>query len=501
MNVVILPHQLYWPHALLPHLSAARVWLVEDPLLFRQYAFHQQKLLLHIASMERYAEQLAPVCAELYYVRHDQLPDDRYRALTDRLVGAGVQAVDMLDPHDDWIERRCSAACAERGIALQFHPSPGFLLDRDSAIEQLGGRMPRMAQFYRRQRERMGVLIDDETGGPIGGRWSFDTDNRKKLPRGHVPPGPACAERSDTWLRTVERARSRVQAEFGANPGSCDRFRYPIDHAGARVWLDDFITNRLAQFGPYEDAIAQEHSQIYHGVLTPLLNIGLLRPQQLVDAALNAPGQIPIASLEGFVRQVIGWREFMHAVYRRDGRQMRQMNHFALVNQMPKALYDATTGMEPVDALIGRILDDGYCHHIERLMVLGNLMLLLEIAPDEVYRWFMELFVDAYDWVMVPNVYGMSQFATGRAITTKPYVSGSNYLRKMSDWPRSGGWADQWDGLFWGFVAKYRSTFTSNPRTAAMVRNLDTMTPERQASIFPAANRLRQRLGLAIVDR
>ena len=182
-------------------------------------------------------------------------------------------------------------------------------------------------------------------------------------------------------------------------------------------------------------------------------------------------------------------------------RQMRRMNHFSLSNRMPKALYDASTGMEPVDALIGRILDDGYCHHIERLMVLGNLMLLLEIAPDEVYRWFMELFVDAYDWVMVPNVYGMSQFATGRAITTKPYVSGSNYLRKMSDWPRSGDWVDQWDGLFWGFVAKYRSTFTSNPRTAAMVGNLDSMTTERRTSIFTAADRLRQRLGLPVGDR
>lgn len=500
MNALILPHQLYRPHPLLSGAVTVRVWLIEDPLLFRLHAVHKQKLVLHIASMERYAALLATDGHEVVYLRHEDLPDLHYRALTDRFVAAGVRAVRMLDPDDDWIERRCTTACTERGIGLQIDPTPGFLLDHRTAIERLETGTPRMARFYRHQRERMGILID-AAGAPLGGRWSFDSENRKKLPRGHVPPPAARAERTVEWCRSVERACSRVAAEFGANPGSCDHFRYPIDHEGARGWLAEFVADRLPRFGPYEDAIAQAHPQIYHGALTPMLNIGLLRPRELVDAALHAVSEPTIASLEGFIRQVVGWREFMRAVYRRDGRQMRHANHFALTNRMPPVLYDGSTGMEPLDALIGRVLEDGYCHHIERLMVFGNVMLLLEIAPDEVYRWFMELFVDAYDWVMVPNVYGMSQFASAGAITTKPYVSGSNYLRKMSDWPRNGPWVDQWDGLFWSFVAKYRATFASNPRTAVIVRNLASLAPERRTRIFAAADRLRRELGLPTGER
>jgi deoxyribodipyrimidine photolyase-related protein len=188
------------------------------------------------------------------------------------------------------------------------------------------------------------------------------------------------------------------------------------------------------------------------------------------DVALN--------SLEGFIRQVLGWREFMRAVYLQIGAEQRTANFWDCRNALPQSCYTARTAMEPVDAVIRRVLDNAFAHHIERLMVLGNFMLLCEIRPDEVYRWFMELFIDAYDWVMVPNVYGMSQYADGGRITTKPYVSSSNYVRKMSDFPR-GAWCDIWDALFWRFVQKHQGIFARNPRMSIMVRQLQRMDQEK----------------------
>jgi deoxyribodipyrimidine photolyase-related protein len=192
-------------------------------------------------------------------------------------------------------------------------------------------------------------------------------------------------------------------------------------------------------------------------------------------------------SLEGFVRQVIGWREFVHGIYHHRGTEIRNGNFWNFDRPLPRSFYDATTGIPPVDRVIRQLLDDGYCHHIERLMVLGNFMLLCRIHPDDVYRWFMEMFVDSYDWVMVPNVYGMSQFADGGTFTTKPYLSGSNYILKMSDEPK-GPWCQIWDGLFWTFIGDHTPFFLKNPRLSMMARSWEKMTPEKQQAHRNAAD-------------
>ena len=211
-----------------------------------------------------------------------------------------------------------------------------------------------------------------------------------------------------------------------------------------------------------------------------MLNVGLLTPEQVLRRALEAgeSRSIPLNSLEGFVRQIIGWREFMAAMYQRHGRQMRTTNFWGFEDRpLPDAFYAGTTGLPPIDDAIHHALETGWCHHIERLMLIGNLMLLCGFHPDRIYQWFMDLFVDAYDWVMVPNVYGMSQFADGGLFTTKPYLSGSNYVRKMSDYPK-GDWCDIWDGLFWSFIHRHQGFFRSQYRLAMMARNLDRMAPE-----------------------
>ena len=210
-----------------------------------------------------------------------------------------------------------------------------------------------------------------------------------------------------------------------------------------------------------------------------MLNIGLLNPSDVVARALEEHESVSMNSLEGFVRQVIGWREYMRLVYRHYGVQQRTKNYWQHHRPLPRSFYDGTTGIDPVDHSIRRVLKYGYCHHIERLMVLGNFMLLCEFSPDAIYQWFMEMFVDAYDWVMVPNVYGMSQHADGGMITTKPYISGSAYVLKMSDF-KKGDWCPIWDALYWNFIAKHRDFFSSNPRMSVMTGQLDRMGDKLQ---------------------
>ena len=209
----------------------------------------------------------------------------------------------------------------------------------------------------------------------------------------------------------------------------------------------------------------------------------MLTPQQVVDAALAyanradviaSEGPISIASLEGFVRQIIGWREFMRATYNDLGATMRSGNHWGHHHRLPESFYDGTTGIDPIDDVIKRVLETGYCHHIERLMVLGGFMFLCEFEPDDIYRWFMTMFVDAYDWVMVPNVYAMSQHADGGLITTKPYFSGSSYLKKMG-YDETGEWCAIWDALYWRWIWKQKEALGKNPRWAMMCRLAEKM--------------------------
>lgn len=293
-----------------------------------------------------------------------------------------------------------------------------------------------------------------------------------------MPPEPK-SRRNDY----VKEALTWTQKRFKSNLGSLDSFQWPVTRLAARAWLDEFLEVRFKEFGPYEDALSKEHRVLFHSVLTPVLNIGLLTPQEIVDAALDcaSDGDIPLNSLEGFIRQIIGWREFMCGIYRHRGVRIRNGNFWRFNRKMPQCFYEASTGIPPVDDAIRHALEDGWRHHIERLMVLGNFMLLCRIDPAEVYRWFMELFVDAYDWVMVPNVYGMSQFADGGTFTTKPYLSGSNYIRKMSDYAK-GDWCDVWDGLYWSFIADHQDFFAGNHRLSMMARSWDKMSAEKKLS-------------------
>lgn len=477
---VILPHQLFSDH---PLLDESRItYIVEEHLFFRQYPFHKQKLAFHRASMMEFARNMKKGGVQVHYIHASEERSD-IRVLLRSLEKDGVQLVHIVDPTDQWLEKRLNNGPVE----VQFHRSPLFLNAREDLKDYFERKLKRFHHndFYVQQRKSRRILIDanDE---PIGGKWSFDADNRKKYPKGKEPPPVNYPPADDLWKDAVKS----INEEYTNNPGELTGTKYyPTSHSDAEKWLDDFLEQRFLEFGPYEDAIVHSESILHHSVLTPLLNVGLLNPQQIVDRTLDyaSDNEVPLNSLEGFIRQIIGWREFMRGVYQYVGVEERTKNFWGFERKIPGSFYDGITGIDPIDITIKKLLRTGYCHHIERLMVLGNFMLLCEFDPDEVYRWFMELFIDSYDWVMVPNVYGMTQFADGGMMSTKPYISGSNYLMKMGDYPK-GDWQAVWDGLFWRFMHVHRDFFSSNPRLGMLLRTLDRMTDEKRNSHLKSAD-------------
>ncbi|MDF3284705.1 cryptochrome/photolyase family protein [Gordonia sp. N1V] len=475
---LVMPHQLFESH--LNAEPGTRFVLVEHDLLFRQYRFHRQKLILHRVSMRRFAQRLRRHGFDVEVIETDSATTSREAlgALVRRLRPSSVHLYDVVD---DWLAADVRAALADAGIDLDDEAtaeSPNFLTSRRQIAEFFDGPTARMSEFYAWQRRRLGVLVDS-AGVPVGKRWSFDAENRKPLPRGLEVPVPRFPDPDEQ----VDAAIEWVEKEFPDNPGDARAFRWATDHRGAREMFEDFLAERFAGFGPYEDAISTRNRYLFHGVLTPALNVGLLSPRTVLRRALEVGGQgeIGLAGLEGFVRQLIGWREYMRATYVVHGRAMRTANRLGHRRALAPGWWSARTGLTPVDGVVRHVLHCGWAHHIERLMILGNAMCLLRTHPDEVYRWFMEMFVDAYDWVMVPNVYGMSQFAAGTAITTKPYVSGSNYLRKMSDLGK-GPWCAEWDGLYWTFVADHHDVLDHNRRSSVVVANLERMEPSTRAA-------------------
>jgi deoxyribodipyrimidine photolyase-related protein len=479
---LIFPNQLFQTP-----IAVAQEWpvyLVEEHLFFSQFKFHKQKIALHRASMQAYADKLRAAGYQVQYVEAHESRSD-IRELVKQLADLGIENLHLAELHDDWLNRRLTTAAKTYNLSLQLHESPMFLAS-DTEIRTYFGSKKRLYQteFYIAQRKKYNVLLTSD-GGPVGGQWTYDTENRLKYPKDKIPPVLNWPEKNKYHVE----ADTYVDTHFAANYGQLsDQVIYPIDHASASVWLTEFLEQRLSEFGPYEDSIVAKEAFLHHSLLTPMLNIGLLVPQQIIDATLAfaEKNEVPLNSLEGFLRQIMGWREFIRAVYLLKGREERTRNFWGFKRKMPESFWTGDTGILPIDQVIKRVLTTGYCHHIERLMVLGNFMLLCQFDPDDVYRWFMEMFIDSYDWVMVPNVYGMSQFADGGLMSTKPYISGSNYLSKMSNFAK-GPWQTTWDGLFWHFMDQQRVFFKRNPRLSMLVSSFDKMTDEKRESHLTSA--------------
>lgn len=479
---VVFPHQLFQPGTGL--FQANRVLLIEDPLFFNQFVFHKAKLAFHRASMKVYEANLKKKgCKTIYWEADSGMAETAawFRSLQE----SGINTVECYDPVDYLLERRLRRNARQTGLKLILHESPQFLCDRPYADSYFkNAKRFHLTSFYTDQRKRLEILLDPQ-GNPVGGKWTYDTENRKRLPKGtRIPPLPHLKATKEHC-----EGDDYVNSKFRNNPGETGQLVLPLTHEQSENWLDAFIEERLTKYGDYQDAITKDESYLFHSLISPLLNVGLLSPDVILQKALDAAGRrdIPLNALEGFIRQVMGWREFVRIVYRLRGTEERTRNFWSFSRKIPPSFYDGTTGIKPVDTVIKRTLKTGYAHHIERLMVLGNFMVLCEFDPDEVYKWFMEMYLDAYDWVMVPNVYGMSQYADGGLMSTKPYISGSNYLLKMSDFEK-GEWCETWDALYWRFIHLHKDFFLRNPRMSMMVRQVEKMDKKRFDHLMEVAD-------------
>lgn len=484
---IVFPHQLFEQSILLEKCDT--IYLVEEYLFFRQYNFHKQKIIFHRASMKFYEHYLQSKNIRVIYVdAFNELSD--IRKLIPHLKTNGITTFEYIDTVDCWLEQRIYSACKTQNMVAQKHTTALFLNTKEDISNYFSDKK-RMFQtdFYKYQRQHRNILMDAGKK-PAGGKWTYDDENRLKYPKGKTVPKIDSVSPNKFYVEAL----NYTQKYFADNYGKLNsNFIYPTTFEESKNWLQDFLNTRFAEFGAYEDAILLKESVLHHSVLTPMLNTGLISPQYIIDEVLQygIRNEIPLNSLEGFIRQIIGWREFIRAVYELKGTEERTKNYWNFTRKIPASFWNGTTGIEPIDSTIKKVLETGYCHHIERLMVLGNFMLLCEFDPDEVYRWFMQLFIDAYDWVMVPNVYGMSQFADGGLMSTKPYISGSNYLIKMSDC-KKGDWQEVWDGLFWRFMHVHRAFFLQNPRLGMLVNTFDKMPAEkRQAHLNNAEQYLK----------
>ena len=468
---LILPHQLFENSPLIE--NDYECYLIEEYLFFSQYKFHKQKIAYHRASMQCYKDYLVKRGKKVVYISAHEKNSD-LRKLLSFLNKENIIEIHLIDPTDNWVEKRIAEASSKNEVSIHYYNSPLFLNTKEELLSffKPKGKKFFQTKFYKQERKKRKILVDSE-GNPEGEKWTFDSENRKKYPSKKTPPHIVFPVNNDYY----KEAKKYTEEYFSDYPGSLDNYPlYPIDYKTSKKWLQSFFNERFLEFGPYEDAIVKEHSFLNHSVLSPMINTGLLRPEYVISETLKfiRTNDIPINSVEGFVRQIIGWREFIRGIYECKGTQERTTNFWGFKRKIPASFYDGTTGIVPVDNAIKKVLATGYCHHIERLMVLSNFMLLCEFDPDEVYRWFMELFIDAYDWVMVPNVYGMSQFADGGLMATKPYISGSNYIMKMSNY-KKGDWQVIWDGLFWRFMHVHRAFFLKNPRLGMLISNFDKM--------------------------
>ena len=427
--------------------------------------------------MKKYYDYCLKYFDEVEYINSTDKNSD-ITVLLDKLSKSNIKRINYIDPCDNWLEKKINNVDS---IKLNRIESLQFLNTETENQIFFNPSKKKYFQtsFYKLQRKKMNILMVGNN--PKGDKWTYDDENRKKYPKSKTPPTITYPIESKEFY---EEGINYVNTHFSKNYGVLNGvISYPTDFKSAKNWFNDFLNERFAEFGDYEDAIVEKEAILNHSLLSPLINSGLLTPKYVIDE-LNKYGikkNIPINSFEGIVRQIIGWREFIRGIYVAKGSIERTRNYWNFDKKMPKAFYNATTGIKPIDDCINKVNDNAYLHHIERLMVIGNFMFLCEIHPDDVYKWFMEFFIDSYDWVMVPNVYGMSQFADGGLMSTKPYISSSNYIMKMSDY-KKGDWQRIWDGLYWRFIYKNQSFFQSNPRLSMMVRTLNKMDKQKLES-------------------
>jgi deoxyribodipyrimidine photolyase-related protein len=459
---------------------------------------HPKKIALVFAAMRKFAAALEN---DGWTVAYAQLDDTENAGsivgeLLRRAQQTGAQEVICTEP-GEW---RLINKLTHAPIKTRILQDDRFLASHGEFEAWADGRKAlRMEYFYRDMRKRTGLLVDGDK--PEGGQWNFDHDNRKPAPGDIAPEGPLRFEPDNVTSEVL----ALVEARFGDHFGALRPFWFATTRAQALEALDHFIAHALPRFGDYQDAMLRGEDFLYHAILSPYLNIGLLGPLEVCRAAEKAyrDGHAPLNAVEGFIRQIIGWREYVRGIYFLEGPEYAQRNALKQTRDLPAMYWGGETRMACMEAAVGQTAREAYAHHIQRLMVTGNFALLAGIDPQQVSQWYLEVYADAFEWVEAPNVVGMSQFADGGVIASKPYVSSGAYINKMSDYckgcaykvaQKTGEGACPFNTLYWHFLDRHRERFSGNPRMGNMYGTWDRMDADKRRVILSDAEAVLMRL-------
>ena len=483
---IVLGNQLF-PLNHNQDFKSCHFFMAEDYDLCTYFKFHKHKLIFYLSAMREYKDALIKNKYKCTYCKLDgQKINHKYEDKLELFINKNkIKKLKIFEIPDSFFRHRIINFCKKKNIDLEIIQSPMFMSDRILLKEYFAkNKKPFLNNFYKLQRINQNILIKNNL--PTGGKWSFDEDNRKKLPKNiQIPPIKLPSEN-----KNIKDVKILIDEKFKKHPGNISGFLIPTNRETALNWLQSFFKDRFKNFGDYEDALTTESNLVFHSLLSPLLNIGLLVPSEVIQEALkyHKKNKIPLNSFEGFIRQILGWREFIKGTYDKYENQMVKGNFWNHKRKLTSSWYTGTTGIDPLDHFIKEVNACGYTHHIPRLMVISNIMNLAGIHPKEIYRWFMEMFVDSSDWVMVPNVFSMGTFSDGGIFATKPYICGSNYILKMSNF-KKGEWCDIVDGLYWSFIERNMSEIKKNYRMSMMANAYKKISEERKKTIFTKANK------------
>ncbi|MEL6958838.1 MAG: cryptochrome/photolyase family protein [Pseudomonadota bacterium] len=459
---------------------------------------HPKKIGFLFAAMRKFAARLE---SDGWTVRYTKLDDgDNTQSITGELIRradeAGASQVLATEP-GEW---RVIEALEECPLEVTTLPDDRFIASHKDFEDWAEGRKAlRMEYFYREMRRKTGLMMEDDE--PAGGKWNYDHDNRKAAPDEVDYAGPMRFQTDDVVREVIDLVRDR----FGSNFGTLDDFWFATDQGQARQHLAHWVKKGLPKFGDFQDAMMGEERFLYHAIVGLYINAGLLDPLEVCQAVEEAwkNGDAPINAAEGFIRQIIGWREYVRGIYFLEGPEYTSRNYLGHDRKLPGFYWGSETKMRCVSKAVEVTRDEAYAHHIQRLMVTGNFALLSGISPQEVHEWYLAVYADAYEWVEAPNVIGMSQFADGGIIASKPYISSGNYIDKMSDYCKScaykvkdktGENACPFNLLYWHFMDRHRETFKGNPRMGQMYATWDRMKPERRETILEEAEGFLKRM-------
>lgn len=502
---LILGDQLNADSALFDDLDPQQdvLWMAEVLEESTHVASHPQRIVVFLSAMRHFAQTLKAQGWSLQYSELSNNPAHNFAdfnaALSDFLTQHSIETIRVVLPGDYRVLQQLKTTAHAFGHKLQILPDRHFISLPGEFSAWMSKRQKPLLEYWVRQlRKRTGILMDS-AGQPVGGQWNFDAKNRGTF--GKKGPGLVIFSPEFAPDEITQSVIQTVKILFPQHAGKLDAFIWPVTPEQAQVALDDFIQNRLPLFGHYQDAMWFNEPFLYHSLLSTSLNLKLLNPRQVIaqtEAAYHS-GHAPIEAVEGFIRQILGWREYVRGLYWYKMPEWNTWNHFNAQNPLPSFYWTGKTKMVCLQQSIGQVLQHGYGHHIQRLMVTGLFALLWETEPQQVHEWYLAMFVDAVEWVELPNVLGMSQFADGGFMASKPYIASGQYIQKMSPYcsrcqyqPKEslGDTACPFTTLYWKFLVEHEAEFAKHPRLALQVKHLSKFDDAKRQAILVRAEYL-----------